>query len=90
MLAVSVLQYRPDLMLRIAILSLIGANQMFGCVCSRFMTPKEEWLGSAVVFVGRVEKVSPEFNEINPFRAQRAVVRVEEAFKGVQKDQLIE
>jgi hypothetical protein len=54
------------------------------------LTPKEEWLGSSLVFVGRVERVSPEFNGRNPLRSQRAVVRVEEAFKGVQKDQLIE
>jgi hypothetical protein len=90
MLGVSVLQYRPDLMLRIAIFSLIAVNQMFGCVCVGFLTPKEEWRRSSLVFVGQVERASPEFSEKNPFRSQRAFVRVEEAFKGVQKGQLIE
>jgi hypothetical protein len=77
-------------MLRIAILALVAASHALGCVCVGFLTPKEEWLRSSLVFVGRVERVSPEFNGKNPFRPQRAIVQVEEAFKGVQKDQLIE
>jgi hypothetical protein len=77
-------------MLRIAIFALIAASNALGCVCVAFLTPKEEWQRSSLVFVGQVERASPEFNEKNPFRAQRAFVRVEEAFKGVQKGQLIE
>ena len=77
-------------MVRIVILALVAASQVFGCVCAGFPTPKEEWRRSSLVFAGRVESASPEFEEKNPYRAQRAFVRVEEAFKGAQKDQLIE
>jgi hypothetical protein len=77
-------------MLRIAILTLLAASHAFGCVCVAFLTPKAEWQQSSLIFVGRVETVSPEFDKTNPFRAQRVTVRVEEAFKGVQKDQLIQ
>lgn len=77
-------------MFRIAILALAAANHALCCVCAGFVTPKEEWQSSSLVFVGRVESVSPEFNEKNQFRPQRAIVRVEEAFKGTRKGQLIE
>ena len=77
-------------MLRIVILVVVAASHAFGCVCARFMTPKEEWQRSSLVFVGRVERVSPEFDEQKRFRAQRATVRVEEAFKGVRTGQSIE
>jgi hypothetical protein len=75
---------------RIAILALVGVSQAAGCVCVGFVTPKEEWQFSSVVFIGRVEKASPEFNAKKSFRPQRATVRVEEAFKGVQKGQLVQ
>jgi len=77
-------------MLRIAILALAAASHIVGCVCVGFLTPKEEWQRSTLVFVGRVEKVSPEFDEMHRFQPRRAIVRVEEAFKGVQKEQFIE
>jgi len=76
-------------MLRIAILLLMAASTTFGCVCVGFSTPKGEWQRSSLVFVGRVERVSPKFAK-RRFGPRRATVRVEEAFKGVQKDQLIE
>lgn len=77
-------------MQRVAILTLLAASHALGCVCVGFWTPKEEWQRSSLVFVGRVEGVSPEFDPKNVFRPQRATIRVEEAFKGVQKDQLIQ
>jgi hypothetical protein len=82
--------YNTQQMVRIVILALVAASQVFGCVCAGFLTPKEEWRRSSLVFVGRVERASPEFEEKNPYRPQRAFVRVEEAFKGAQKYQLIE
>jgi len=75
---------------RIAILALLVASHAAGCVCVGFVTPKEEWQRSSLVFVGQVEKTSPEFDAKNLFRPQHATVRVEEAFKGVQKGQLIQ
>jgi hypothetical protein len=75
---------------RIAILSLFAASHALGCACAGFPTPKEEWQRSSLVFVGRVEGVSPEFDVKNNYRPQRATVRVEESFKGVQKGQLIQ
>jgi hypothetical protein len=77
-------------MLRVAILALVAASHALGWLCAGVLTPKEEWLSSLLVFVGRVERVSPGFSERNPFRPQRAVIRVEEAFKGVRNGQLIE
>lgn len=73
---------------RIAILGLLAASHAAGCVCAAFLTPKLEWKQSSLVFVGRVETASPEFgaNRLGP---QHASVRVVEAFKGVQKGQLI-
>ena len=75
---------------RISILGLLIANHAFGCVCVGFSTPKSEWQRSSLVFVGRVENASPDFDAKIPFRAQRVTVRVEEAFKGVQKGQAIQ
>lgn len=75
---------------RIAILTLLLASHAFGCVCAVFLTPKAEWQRSSLVFVGRVESVSPEFDRANPYRPQRAMIRVEEAFKGVQNGQLMQ
>jgi hypothetical protein len=75
---------------RIAILALLAASHAVGCVCSAFFTPKVEWQRSSLVFVGQVETASPEFDANNRFRPQHATVRVEEAFKGVQKGQLIQ
>jgi hypothetical protein len=75
---------------RIAILTLLAASQAVGCVCATFVTPKAEWQRSSLVFVGQVEASTPEFDANNRFRPQRAIVRVEEAFKGVEKDQLIQ
>ena len=77
-------------MLRIAILALAAASHVLGCTCAGFLTPKEEWQRSSLVFVGRVERASPEFDEKKRFRPQRVIIRVEEAFKGAQQDQLIE
>jgi hypothetical protein len=57
------------------------------CVCAAFLTPKVEWQRSSLVFVGQVE--TAEFAANNRFGPQHATVRVEEAFKGVQKGQLI-
>jgi capsular polysaccharide biosynthesis protein len=74
---------------RIAILVLLAASQVAGCSCVEFFTPKAEWQRSSLVFVGRVEQASPEFTADNR-GPQRAMVRVEEAFKGVQKGQLIQ
>jgi hypothetical protein len=76
-------------MQRIAILALLAASHAVGCVCVGFLTPKMEWQRSSLVFVGQVETVSPEFAANKRFRPQHASVRVEEAFKGVQKGQLI-
>jgi carboxypeptidase family protein len=75
---------------RIAILALLAASPAAGCVCAAFLTPKAEWQDSSLVFVGKVETASPEFDAQKQFRPQHATVRVEEAFKGVQKGQLIE
>ena len=75
---------------RIAILALLAASHAHGCVCAAFLTPKMEWQRSSLVFVGRVETASPEFEANKRFRPQHATVRVEEAFKGVQKGQLIQ
>lgn len=74
---------------RIAILALLAASHAAGCVCVAFLTPKLEWQRSSLVFVGQVETASPEFVANNRFGPQHATVRVEEAFKGVQKGQLI-
>jgi hypothetical protein len=74
---------------RIAIITLLIGSHASGCVCVAFLTPKAEWQQSSLVFVGRVESASPEFDSANPYRAQRVMIRVEEAFKGIQKDQLI-
>jgi hypothetical protein len=60
-----------------------------GCTCAAFLTPKGGWQRSALVFVGQVETASPEF-DFQRFGPQHATVRVEEAFKGVQKGQLIQ
>lgn len=65
-------------------------GHVHGCVCVGFLTPKEEWQRSTLVFVGRVEKVTPGFDESMRLQTQRVVVRVEEPFKGVRKDQLIQ
>src|SRR5277367_373294 len=75
---------------RIAILALLAASHAAGCVCVAFLTPKVEWQRSSLVFVGQVETASPEFDAKRNFRPQHATVRVEEAFKGVQKGQLIQ
>lgn len=75
---------------RIAILALLAASHAVGCSCVGFLTPKAEWQGSSLVFVGQVETASPEFDANIRFRPQHAIVRVEEAFKGVQKGQLIQ
>ena len=75
---------------RISIIGLLAASHALGCVCVGFSTPKSEWQRSSLVFVGRVEEASPEFDAKIPFRAQRVTVRVEEAFKGVQHGQLIQ
>jgi hypothetical protein len=75
---------------RIGILAVLAASHALGCVCAGFLTPKDEWQRSSLVFVGRVERASPEFDGKNSARPQLATVRVEEAFKGVQKDQLIQ
>jgi hypothetical protein len=75
---------------RIAILALLAASHAHGCVCAAFLTPKVEWQRSSLVFIGRVETASPEFDPNTRFRAQQATVRVDEAFKGVQKGQLIQ
>ena len=75
---------------RIALLALLAASQAAGCVCVAFLTPKAEWQRSSLVFVGKVETASPEFDAQERFRPQHATVRVEEAFKGVQKGQLIQ
>jgi hypothetical protein len=77
-------------MYRIAILALLVASHAAGCVCVAFPTPKAEWQRSSLVFVGQVETVSPEFDAKKVFSPQHATVRVEEAFKGVQKGQLIQ
>jgi hypothetical protein len=74
---------------RITLLSLLTAIQSLACQCVAFETPKAEWQRSALVFVGRVEKVR-EFSRRNPTSRQQATVRVEEAFKGVEKGQRIE
>ena len=74
----------------IPIIGLLVAGHALGCVCVGFSTPKSEWQRSPLVFVGRVEKASPEFNAKIPFRAQQVTVRVEETFKGVQQGQLIQ
>ena len=74
---------------RIAILALLAASHAAGCVCAAFLTPKVEWQRSSLVFVGQVETASPELAANNRFGPQHATVRVEEAFKGVQKGQLI-
>ena len=75
---------------RIAILALLAATHATGCVCAAFLTPKAEWQRSSLVFVGQVEAASPQFDAQERFRPQHAAVRVEEAFKGVQKGQLIQ
>jgi hypothetical protein len=75
---------------RIALLALLSASHAAGCVCVAFVTPKAEWQSSSLVFVGQVETASPEFNARKRFRPQHVTVRVEEAFKGVQKGQLIQ
>ena len=75
---------------RIAILALLAASHVTGCVCTAFLTLKVEWQRSSLVFVGRVEAASPEFDANKVFRPRHASVRVEEAFKGVQKGQLIQ
>jgi hypothetical protein len=77
-------------MYRVAILALFAASQVAGCVCTAFITPKMEWQRSSLVFVGQVESASPEFDSKRWFRPQHATVRVEEAFKGVQKGELIQ
>jgi hypothetical protein len=77
-------------MYRVAILALLVAGHATGCVCVAFPTPKAEWQHSSLVFVGQVETVSPEFDAKKAFSPQHATVRVEEAFKGVQKGQMIQ
>jgi hypothetical protein len=77
-------------MYRISLISLVVASHALGCVCADFPTPKSEWQRSSLVFVGQVEKAVPEFDPKIEFRAQRVTVRVEEAFKGVQRGQLIQ
>jgi hypothetical protein len=74
---------------RIAILALLAASHAAGCVCVAFLTPKLEWQRSSLVFVGQVVTASPEFVANSRIGPQHATVRVEEAFKGVQKGQLI-
>jgi len=75
---------------RIAILALLAASHAAACVCVGFLTPKAEWQSSSLVFVGQVETASPEFDAQNRFQPQHATVRAEEAFKGVQKGQLVQ
>jgi hypothetical protein len=75
---------------RIEILALLAASHAAGCECAAFLTPKVEWQRSSLVFVGRVETASPEFDANKRFRPQHATVRVEEAFKGVRKGELIQ
>lgn len=75
---------------RIAILALLAGSQAAGCVCGAYLTPKVEWQRSFLVFVGRVETATPEFDANKRFRPQHATVRVEEAFKGAEKGQLIQ
>jgi hypothetical protein len=70
-------------MRRIGILALLVASHAAGCVCVAFPTPKAEWQSSSLVFVGRVETAKKTFGP------QHATVRVEEAFKGVHKGQVI-
>jgi len=48
---------------RIVILALLAGSYAVGCVCGEFMTPKVEWQRSSLVFVGQVERASPEFEE---------------------------
>jgi hypothetical protein len=74
---------------RISILILLTASHATGCVCLEFLTPKMEWQHSYLVFVGHVETASPEFAAKKRFGPQRVTIRVEEAFKAVQKGQLI-
>ncbi len=74
---------------QVLVLLMCGTGHALGCVCTAHLTPKQDWQQSSLVFIGRVESVSPEFDIKRPFRKQVATVRVDEAFKGAEKGQLI-
>lgn len=59
----------------------------WACSCGSYPTVKEAWLDSPVVFVGVVEKAR--FKEEAPAE-QSAWVRVNEAFKGVRNNEVLE
>jgi hypothetical protein len=72
-------------------LSLFIVGQAWGCVCAAWPSAKDAWADSPVVFLGSVERTDPggDFEELVG-RQQSVWVRVDEPFKGAQKDQTFE
>ncbi|HAX42834.1 MAG TPA: carboxypeptidase-like regulatory domain-containing protein [Bryobacteraceae bacterium] len=73
--------------MRLWIFLVIFCGPSWACSCGGYPPVKEAWLGSPVVFVGIVEKAR--FKE-EASAEQSAWVRVKEAFKGVQNDEVLE
>ncbi|MEP6962121.1 MAG: hypothetical protein ABI995_08585, partial [Acidobacteriota bacterium] len=71
-------------MIRLVSLALLAASQALACVCVGLQSPKDAWQANPFVFAGRIERAKP-----NLALPQNVDVRVEEAFKGVQKDQIV-
>jgi hypothetical protein len=63
----------------------------WGCSCGDYPSAKEAWAGARLVLVGTVEKSDPAVVEGRIGSGEQvAWVRVQEAFKGVKKDQVLE
>src|SRR5579863_104764 len=76
---------------RLALLLMI-ATRAFPCVCTaNWPSVKQAWEKAPVVFLGTVELADPDEDASQTiFQAQSVRIRVDEAFKGVSRGQIIE
>jgi protocatechuate 3,4-dioxygenase beta subunit len=63
----------------------------WACSCGGYPSAKDAWLDSPLVFIGSVDKASPQITDDRLMAGeQNAWVRVTEPFKGVRRDQVFE
>lgn len=69
----------------------VSSISAWACKCPGYPSAKDAWRDSPLVFIGSVDRVSPELSGGHPMSGEQiAWVRVTEPFKGVKTDQVFE